>query len=153
MTTTTTITFEPNPADADVIDVDVDGVIAGAIATDGVASGFITQRTHVALMTSLRRERASVDDIKRIITLRVQCAAELHDGAVDIGDGEFLVCHKGVIMSVVFDMSTRVGTFTPRYDASVVSTNGAIVIERYRQPSIDNALSAARIAHGTLVAS
>ena len=153
MTTTTTITFEPNPADADVIGVDVDGVIAGAIATDGKAAGFITQRTHVALMTSLRRERASVDDIKRIITLRVQCAAELHDGAVDIGDGEFFVRINGVFMSVAFVKSSRVGTFTPKYDASVVSADGAIAIERYHQPSIDNALSAARIAHGTLVAS
>ena len=149
MATTITITFEPNPADADVIDVDVDGVIAGAIATDGKAAGFITQHTHVALMTSLRYENTSVDRVKRAVIARVHVVAELAEGdCVHVGGDEFIVRVNGAIATIKFEESDDGGSFYHHaYDASVIINNSIVVVEDYNTPTNDNALSAARIAH------
>lgn len=148
MAKTITITFEPKAEDAEVIDVDVDGVIAGAIATDGKATGFITQHTHVALMTSLRYENTSIDRVKRVVIARVRTVAELVDGdCIHIGGDEFIARVNDAIATVVFTLSPKCGSFYHAYDASVIINNSIVVVEDYNTPTNDNALSASRIAH------
>ena len=119
------------------------GIIQSKTNGNGHAFMFVSYIRHVALNNGFTHH--TIDDIKRLITLRVHACDELNDGdCIQVWDDEFIVRVHGVYASVVFVRREHAGSFSPKFKAHVTINDNIFTVDRIITPAGNVALEEAQ---------